>query len=479
MAIIGAGFSGIAAAIALRKRGIDDFIIFEKFDGIGGTWWSNRYPGAEVDLESHIYSFSFERWDWTRTHAYWDEVLAYLTMVARKWDLDRHVHLKEKVESAVWSDTAQNWTITTASGLDHGTFDAVISAVGFLNIPLIPPFARIDNDYEGVLCHTATWPEGVDMAGKSVAVLGTGSSAVQVVTEAVRDATSVTIFQIEPNWILPKGSRAFTSEERRQSMNPLIYRWRRAALYLDYDRRQMRSGHARRTGRMNRKRREDSIEFARTSLAGRPDLLALSTPGFPFEGRRTVITDTYYPALKDAKVKLVPHAATELTRTGLIDANGDAYDVDLIVLATGFDAANYLSSFEVRGENGQDLQKAWQGEPDALLGMMVPGFPNFFMMYGPNTNAVPLVTFYEAQASFASSLIARLGKGGKRVIRVKPEAYRRFNEWLQGKLADTVWAETESYFTAHTGKVVSQWPISASAYILATKWARRRWVDVT
>ena len=182
--------------------------------------------------------------------------------------------------------------------------------------------------------------------------------------------------------------------------------------------------------------------------------------------------------MKSPKVTLVPHAATELTRTGLIDANGDAHDVDLIVLATGFDAANYLSSFEVRGENGRDLQKAWEGEPDALLGMMVPGFPNFFMMYGPNTNAVPLVTFYEAQASFASSLIAKLANGKKRTIRVKPEAYRRFNEWLQGKLSETVWAETQSYFTASTGKVVSQWPISASAYILATKWARLRWVEV-
>lgn len=478
VAIVGAGFSGIAAAIALTRRGITDYVIFEKNSGIGGTWWANRYPGASVDLESHIYSFSFERHDWKRNYAEWHEILGYLESVAEKWELLPHVRLNDGVTSVDWSESTNTYTVTTESGLDHGAFSAVISCVGFLNVPLIPPFARGDHDFEGIICHTAQWPEGVELADRSVAVLGTGSSAVQVIAEAAHQAKDLTIFQMEPNWLLPKGNHEFTEHERRLNRNPLVYRWRRRRLYYGYDVRQIGARHARRDGSVNRKRKAASQAFLEASLADRPDLLALATPEFAFEARRTVISDRYYPALKDPKVRLVPHAVTALTRTGLVDAAGEEHDVDLIVLATGFDAANYLSTFEVRGEGGVELHEAWKGEPEALLGLMVPGFPNFFMMYGPNTNSSPLVSFYEAQAAFAASLIARLKDGRHQRISVRPDTVRRFNDWLQGVLATTVWAETDSYFKAGTGRNVAQWPVSASNYILRTKWARRRSVVV-
>jgi cation diffusion facilitator CzcD-associated flavoprotein CzcO len=479
VAVIGAGFSGIAAGVALRRRGIEDFVIFDKFPDLGGTWFANRYPGAEVDLESHIYSFSFEHSDWTRTHVEWHELLDYLRRVATKWDLVDRMRLGEKVESVTWSDDDRTWSVTTDSGVDHGRFSAVISAVGFLNVPLIPPFARGETEFEGVMCHTSTWPEGLDLAGKRVAVLGTGSSAVQIIVEAAAVASDVTIFQIEPNWILPKGSRAFTPEERKASRNPLVYRWKRFKLYLDYDLRQARTQHARVDGAAHRKRRAASLEYLQQSLADRPDLIEVCTPDFPFEGRRTVISDTYYPTLKLPHVHLVPHAVKGMTRTGVVDANGDEHDVDVVIFATGFDAANYLQSFRVTGANGADLQEVWKGEPEALLGMMVPGFPNFFMMYGPNTNAVPLVSFYEAQASFAAALIAKLKDPAKKVVAVKPDAFRRFNDKLQQQLSRTVWAETASYFKAGTGKVVSQWPFSATSYIVGTKVARFRDVEVS
>lgn len=478
VAVIGAGFSGIAAGVELRRKGIEDFVIFDKYPDVGGTWWANRYPGAEVDLESHIYSFSFEHSDWTRTHVEWHELLDYLRRVATKWGLLEHMRFEEKVESVTWSDDTRTWSLTTASGEDFGTFSAVISAVGFLNVPLIPPFARGETEFEGVMCHTSTWPEGLDMTGKRVAVLGTGSSAVQIIVEAAAVASDVTIFQIEPNWLLPKNSRAFTPEEREASKNPLVYRWKRFKLYADYDLRQARSQHARTDGKAHRERRVRSLEYLRQSLGDRPDLLEACTPEFPFEGRRTVISDTYYPTLKQDHVHLVPRAVTSLTRTGVVDASGTEHPVDIVIFATGFDAANYLSSYQVTGEGGADLQKVWDGEPEALLGMMVPGFPNFFMMYGPNTNAVPLVSFYEAQADFAASLIAKLKDPAKSLITVNPEAFRAFNDWVQAQLRRTVWAETTSYFKAGTGRVVSQWPFSASSYILRTKLARFRSVDV-
>jgi cation diffusion facilitator CzcD-associated flavoprotein CzcO len=473
VAIIGAGFSGIAAAIALRRRGIEDFTIFEKSAGVGGTWWLNRYPGAEVDLESHIYSFSYERYDWTRTHAGWQELQGYLHHVARKWNLMDRVILNEKVEDVSWSDTGQDYTLATASGIDYGRFTAVISAVGFLNIPLVPPFAREDNDFGGALCHTSAWIEGLDMTGKSVGVLGTGSSAVQVVTEAERVAEDVKIFQIEPNWVLPKNSRDFTPLERRLNRLGPVYAWRRSKLYVDYDLRQVRSSHARPDGRVNRRKRKAAEAFLHRELGSRPDLLELATPSFPYEGRRTVVSDTYYAALRSPKVTLVPHAVKGLSGAGAVDANGDEHELDIIVLATGFDAANYLGDYRVHGRGGVELHDEWRGEPEAFLGMMVPKFPNFFIMYGPNTNSIPLVSFYEAQADFAAGLISRAAKRGQRAIEVRRSAFVIYNDWVQAALAKTVWARVNNYFRAGTGRVVSQWPFGATPYILATKLLRR------
>ena len=473
VAIIGSGFSGIAAAIALKKQGIEDFTIFEQSPGIGGTWWHNRYPGAEVDLESHIYSFSFERYDWTRTHAGWREIQGYLEYVVGKWGLFEKIRFEEKVETVTWSDKDRHYDITTSSGTDYRPFTAVISAVGFLNIPLLPPFARGESEFKGAMCHTSRWLDGLDMTGKTVGIVGTGSSAVQIVTEAEKCASAVKVFQLEPNWILPKGSRDFTPRERAWHRFAPVYAWKRCKLYLQYDIRQIRAGHARSDGRANQHRRHQAIEFMNRCLANRPDLLKLVTPEFPFEARRTVVSDTYYASLQSPKVTLVPHGVKGITSTGVIDAAGDSHDLDIIVLATGFDAANYLGNYRVSGRGGADLHEQWHGEPEAFLGMMVPGFPNFFMMYGPNTNAIPLVSFYEAQAGFITNLIHRIAKSEGSVAEVRRWAFVAYNDWLQSRLAKTVWATTTNYFQAGSGRIVSQWPFSASAYIMATKLGRR------
>jgi cation diffusion facilitator CzcD-associated flavoprotein CzcO len=472
VAIIGCGFSGIAAAVALQRHGISDFTIFEAAGGIGGTWWHNRYPGAEVDLESHLYSFSYARADWTRTHARWDELQRYLESVADKFGLRPHLVLNEKVESITWAQERGEYDVVTSSGAPHASFQAVISAVGFLNIPLIPPFARGETGFGGVVCHTSRWPAGLDLAGKKVAVLGTGSSAVQVIAEAARVASELKIFQIEPNWLLPKGDRDFTARERRRGRHPLVYQWRRRRLYLQYDLRQIRASHARLGGRANRRRQRAAQEFLETALASRPDLRELVTPQFPVEARRTVISDTYYAALCQPNVHLIPHAVKGLTASGAIDADGDQHEFDVIVLATGFDAANYLGNFTVTGAGGVDLHEQWGGEPQAFLGLMVPGFPNFFMLYGPNTNSAPLVSFYEAQARFAARAIRGLRRRGRRQVEVSAPLTRRYNEWLQARLATTVWAQTRSYFRARGGRIVSQWPFSASCYIMATRLSR-------
>ena len=472
VAVIGAGFSGIAAAIALQRQGITDFTIFEASPGIGGTWWHNRYPGAEVDLESYIYSFSYAPADWSRTHARQDELLAYLEDVADRFGLRPHLRLSERVESVTWSDDRGEYELVTSSGASHGPFRAVISAVGFLSSPRIPSLTREEGAFTGVICHTARWPGGLDLAGCRVGVLGTGSSAVQVVAAAAACAAQVTVFQREPNWLLPKGSRDFTPAERRRNRRPVVYRWHRANLYVRYDVRQLRMSHARQRGLTNRRRRRVSERFLVRSLSGHPELRALLTPAFAFEGKRTVLSDTYYQALLEPNVRLVPHGVKGLTATGVIDENGDRHELDVVVLATGFDAANYLAGLRVTGQGGRDLHEQWQGGARAFLGMMVPGFPNFFVMYGPNTNSVPLVTFYEAQARFAARVIARLGARGAHDVQVSPAAAGRYDRWLQSALRRTVWAQTSSYFRAGSGRVVSQWPFSPSLYLAATRIGR-------
>ena len=471
VAVIGAGFSGIAAAVALTRRGLTDYEVFEEADGVGGTWFKNRYPGAVVDLESHIYSYSFERRDWRGMYADWEEVRQYLEDVAAKWGVLERTRLGVHIDSAVWSEQTCSYMLTSSDGTQFGPFDAVISAVGFLNHPIVPPFARGATEFTGVLCHTSRWPDGVTLSGKRVAVVGTGSSAVQIVESAGRDAESLTIFQMEPNWILPKGVRDFTEEERRRNSNWWVYWWRRRRLFHTYDLRQISSRHARFGTRLYRRRHQASLEFLETSLADRPDLIPLVTPEFAFEGRRTVFTDTYYDCLKNPKTTLIPHAVTGLTSTGVIDATGAEHEFDIVVLATGFDAANYLRGLKVTGADGRDLHETWAGEPVAYLGMLVPGFPNFFMMYGPNTNASPLPSFYEAEAAMAARIIGGLGRPGHRRVEVKQRTFQRFNTWLQGKLARTVWAPVDSYFKSTTGKVVAQWPLSPSRFIIATKLA--------
>lgn len=299
----------------------------------------------------------------------------------------------------------------------------------------------------------------------------------QVVTEAERQGTEVKVFQIEPNWVLPKEARDFTPTERRWNRFWPAYYFRRYWLYLNYDIRQWGAGHARSGAFVNRRRQARSIAFLDRETAARPDLKSLLKPNFSIEARRTVTSDTYYRSLLSPKVELVPHAVTELTPTGVVDSQGVKHDLDMIVLATGFDAANFISTFRLLGENGTDLRDQWDQGAEALYGLMAPNFPNFFMLFGPNTSGLPLVTYYQAQAKFAAKLSKRLVSGRARTIKVKPWVYDLYNRRLQARLAKTVWTEVPSYFHAHSGKIISQWAFSPTAYLIGTRIAR--WFGVS
>jgi cation diffusion facilitator CzcD-associated flavoprotein CzcO len=465
--VVGAGFGGIATGVKLKQAGIETFTIYESSLGIGGTWWDNTYPGAEVDVGSHLYSFSFKPYDWSRTHAQQPELQKYLEEAVDEFGLRAHLRLGMTVESATWDDDRHVWTVR----LGDGTVDechVVVSAVGFLNVPRYPTWPGLD-DFAGPKFHTARWEHEHDLTGKVVAVVGTGSSATQVVPAIQPIVNRCYVFQREPGWVMPKGEHDLTDEDRAVFAHPWRRRrerWRQRYLLE----RSLWRGHLYRPGtKINEARRQFCLDYIDRKFADRPDLRAAVTPTYPYPGKRPVLASTFYSALKKDNVELVPRAVAAVTPTGLIDADGRERAVDVIVMATGFQPANYLARVRVVGRGGQTLQDYWAGEPHAYLGITVPGFPNFFMCYGPGTNGGEIVIMLESQAEYAVRAVKRMIRERVTAVDVKPAFEARWNRWLQSRMNGTSWTMSMNYFTAPSGKVVTQWPYGNTQYRLLTK----------
>ena len=429
---------------------------------VGGTWWDNQYPGAEVDVDSYVYSFPFKRYDWTRTHARQAEIHAYLEETVTEFGLAPHLRLGTGVTRAVWDDDAHVYRLTLTTG-EETECHVLISAVGFLNVPYYPDWPGLD-EFEGPCFHTARWEHQHDLGGKTVAVVGTGSTASQLVPALQPVVGKLLLFQREPGWVLPKGDRDYTREERRGCTT----RWctgtggpsgtgpRRSA-----------SGTAASTDRglpctlrPSRRRGTTSAKV----FEDRPDLAAAVTPTYPFWGKRTIFSSDFYPALKQPNVELVPHAVTSITARGIVTADGVEHDADVLVLATGFQPTNYLAHLEVVGRRGESIQKYWDGEPRAFVGVTVPTFPNFYMLYGPGTNGGEIALNLRNQAAYARRAVKRMIREGVTAVEVKASWADPYHAWLQSKMADTAWAVSNNYFTTGAGKVVTQWPFSALDY---------------
>jgi cation diffusion facilitator CzcD-associated flavoprotein CzcO len=355
--------------------------------------------------------------------------------------------------------------------LDDGTVDechALVSAVGFLNVPRYPDWPGLDS-FGGPAFHTARWEHQHDLAGKVVAVVGTGSSATQLVPAIQPIVEQLYVFQREPGWILPKGERDFSDEERTALARPWRHRWERwRQRYLIE--KNLWTGRLFRPGtRLNRAREQLCRQYIDRKFADRPDLREAVTPTYPYPGKRPVLASTFYSALKRGNVELVPRAVSSVTRTGVVDADGVERSVDVIVMATGFRASDYLSRLRVVGRDGHTLHDRWAGEPRAYLGITVPGFPNFFMLYGPGTNGGELVIMLESQAEYAVRAIRRMMRERVTAVEVKPRFEARWNRWLQSRMEGTSWTMTNNYFTSPTGKVVTQWPYGNLLYRALTK----------
>lgn len=467
VAVVGGGFGGIATGVKLRRRGIDTFTIFEKSAGPGGTWWDNRYPGAEVDVASHVYSYSFKGYDWSRTHARQEEIQRYLEEVVDEFGLRPHFRFSTAVEGCVWDEPTRSYTVTLRGG-ETLRADIVVSALGLLNYPRYPDWPGLD-EFGGPKFHTFRWEHHHDLSGKTVAVVGTGSTASQVVPEIAPVVGHLYLFQREPGWVIPKGERDFTPQERARYRRRWARRRERLRLALQLERNQLGGAIHRPGTKVNALRERQCREFIDRVFADRPDLKAAVTPAYPYPGKRPILATTFYPALRRDNVELVPRAVASVTRSGVVDAEGKEYPVDVIVMATGFQPANYLASLEVTGRDGRTVHEVWHGEPQAFLGMTVPGFPNFFMLYGPNTNGGEIISCLERQAEHVASVARRLARGRVRAVEVRPSFFRAYNRWLEKKMEGTAWTVSNNYYKSPSGRIVTQWPFGAFFYGLLTK----------
>ena len=473
MVIIGAGFGGLAAAVALRCRGIDDLTIIERADGVGGTWRQNVYPGAACDIQSHLYSFSFApNRAWTRTYAYQPEILAYLESVADDFDLRRHLMLGRSVRRLVWNSDSATWQVELADG-DTLVADVVVSAVGLFGSARYPEVDGLA-EFSGTLMHTARWEPDVDLTGKRVAVIGTGASGVQVVPEIADAAAELTVFQRTPPWMVPKEDRPYSAEElsryRRLPWASLRERWR--LWKLQHDNTALTPDHPQLAAVQ-----ELSQGFLRKHVAD-AQLRDALTPRYPFRCKRVLLGENYYTALQRPHVDLVTDPISRVTDTSIVTAGGCVVDVDAIVVATGFETSKYLSGLEVIGIGGESLHDRWGLDPQAYLGVAVSGFPNFFMLYGPNTNqgANSIIYILEAGARLVASAVSRLARRGG-FVDVRPDIEKRFNDRISENLERTIWTRCESYYRSPSGRVVTQWPHSELDYARATWRLRPRdWI---
>ena len=464
VAILGAGAGGIAMGVRLKRAGYR-FTIYEQSDGVGGTWRDNTYPGAACDVPSHLYSFSFEPnpW-WSRTYATQPEILAYLERCTDRYGLRPHVRTGTRIDEARWDEDAQQWILTTDTG-ERFTADVLVSGLGMLNVPNIPDIPGAGR-FAGRAFHSSRWDHSRPVAGERVASIGTGASAVQYVPTIASECTHLTVFQRTPIWITPRFDEPFTPEQQRRfDRVPLAARRHRWQIWLTYQRANSRADS------------EQTVmltELARSYLARKvadPELREALTPDYPVGCKRPLSSRHWFPTLQRENVRLVTEPITEITESGVVTADGELHSVDTIVYGTGFRANEFLSTVEIVGAAGRRLRDEWRDGAEAYLGLSVAGFPNFFMLYGPNTNGVnSILFFHEAQSHYVVSALSTMHRFGIGTADVRRRVMRRYNRSIQEAMAGTVWlAGCTNYFSAPSGKVVTQLPYSGGRYWLRTR----------
>ncbi|GAA3613850.1 NAD(P)/FAD-dependent oxidoreductase [Nonomuraea rosea] len=489
--IVGAGMSGLLAGHRLGQAGVP-YTIVEKNDDVGGTWLENTYPGCRVDVSSHLYGYSFfDHDDWPSYFATQDVLLDYFRRFAGRSGVREHIRFGAEVLAAEFDDETCAWTVrvrTPDGGIEILAAQAVISAVGQLNRPSYP---RIEGreDFAGPSFHSARWDHGIDLAGKRVAVIGTGASAFQFVPEIARTAGSLVVFQRTAPWLgpTPHYHAPVAGGLRRLFKHvPGYARWYRfwlfastvegglPAVYVDPA---WQDGE-RSVSAVNDERRALLTAYLEHLFADRPDLLRAAIPGYPLGAKRMLRDNgVWAAALKRDNVTLVTGPISRITEHGIRTADGD-HDADVIVYATGFSASGFLMPMTVTGRDGADLHKRWNGDARAYLGMTVPEFPNLFLMYGPNTNIVvngSIIFFSECAAHYILECLGSLLRAGHRALECREEVHDAYNELIDAANRQRAWgvSSVNSWYKNALGRVAQNWPFTLMEY-----WERTREPDL-
>ncbi|GAA3444489.1 flavin-containing monooxygenase [Planomonospora venezuelensis] len=469
--IIGSGFAGIGMAIKLKEAGYHDFVILEKAPDLGGTWRDNTYPGCACDVPSHMYSFSFElNPGWSRMFSPQSEIWDYMRGCVAKYGLAPHFRFGKEVTALEYDDAAHEWRVATGDG-EAFTTNAVVSGIGALHVPSLPQIPGRER-FRGPAFHSAEWDHSVDLAGKRVAVIGTGASAVQFVPRLAEQAARLTVFQRTPPWIQPKPDFELSSRARRVLSLPGAARALRNSIYWVLEARALGFTIDPRLMKLQEVVARRHLE----RQVADPELRAKLTPDYTIGCKRILLSNDYYPALTRDGVELVTDAVTEIRENSIVDATGRETEVDAIVYGTGFKVTDALNEQRIIGRNGLKIQEAWQNGIEAYYGITTAGFPNLFFLLGPNTglghNSV--VFMIESQVRYVIDCLRLLSKSRARALDVRPEAQRAYNDRLQERLNALIWSEggCRSWYLDEHGVNRTTWPGFTFEY-----WARTRKVQ--
>ncbi len=456
VAIIGAGFGGIGLAITLKKAGMDSLTIFEKAEGVGGVWRDNTYPGAACDVPSHLYSFSFEpNPDWSRRYSPQREILDYLERCVDKYGLRPNLRLGTEVARAEFDEDSAKWRIETAGG-ETIEADVLVSACGQLSRPATTRIEGAER-FRGPIFHTARWDHDVEIENKRVAVIGTGASTIQVVPAIADRVGQVDIYQRSAPYVIPKKDRPYMPWERR------LFRWfppaRLAARFMQWFFFEIfiaAFNQFRGVGRLGVRMFEHNLD----DQVSDPELKRALTPDHVLGCKRVLISPDYYSTLGRPNVELVTQGVRELTKGGVVAEDGTERAADVIVLSTGFESTRFLAPMEIRGRDGRDLNEVWREGANAYLGMAVAGFPNLFVMYGPNTNlgSGSIIFQLESQMNYIADAVERLRRNGG-WLSVRPEVQQAFDSEMQSRLSTSVWQTgCNNWYIDEHGRNTNNWP---------------------
>jgi len=457
LVIIGAGFAGICMGIHLKKAGIDDFVIIEGEDGAGGTWRVNTYPGAACDVQSHLYSFSFEPYPkWSRMFGLQDEILEYQEYCCEKYGLYLHCEFNTFVESATFNDRKGTWTVETSG---ENTYEAqfVISGSGGLSKPAYPDIQGTES-FKGPKFHSAQWDHSVDLKGKRVAVIGSGASAIQIVPAIIDEVEHLDYYQRTPSWVLPKPDREILDIEKSVfKAVPAVQQLYRSAIYALMESRAL--GFVV-TPKLMTYAKLMGLRHINKYIKD-PELRKKMTPEYEMGCKRILMSNDYYQAVSRDYVEVVSEGIASIDETGITTADGRHRPVDVIVYCTGFYASENVLQYEVYGKNGLDIKEAWKDGPEAYLGTVVSGFPNMFTIVGPNTGLGhnSMIYMIESQVNYIMEALRYTRKEKLQTIDVKADVQAAYNKEIQARLDRSIWASgCQSWYKTKSGKNTTLWP---------------------